>query len=76
MSQKARQKQSKARVSAYERLLALESSVELGTVELHIPSGPRLGELVVEGEHVVKGFGDRSSSRTSRSRCRPVASLA
>jgi ATP-binding cassette ChvD family protein len=58
-SPKARQAKSKARVAAYERLLAEEDLVKLDTVEIHIPAGPRLGDVVVEAEHVTKGFGER-----------------
>jgi energy-dependent translational throttle protein EttA len=58
-SPKARQAKSKARVAAYERLYAEEERVKLDTVEIHIPPGPRLGDVVVEAEHVVKGFGER-----------------
>ena len=59
MSPKARQKKSRARIGAYERLLAEEASVKLDAVEIHIPAGARLGDLVVEADGVVKGFGDR-----------------
>jgi sulfate-transporting ATPase len=59
LSPKARRAKSKARLGAYERLLAEEASVRLDRVEIHIPAGPRLGDLVVEAEHVSKGFGDR-----------------
>jgi len=59
MSPKARHDKSKARLAAYERLLAEEKNVKLDRVEIHIPAGPRLGDVVVEAEHVVKGFGDR-----------------
>jgi ATP-binding cassette ChvD family protein len=55
----ARHDKSKARLAAYERLLAEEQSVRLDTVEIHIPAGPRLGDVVVEAEHVRKGFGER-----------------
>src|SRR5437899_4111029 len=58
-SPKARHAKSKARVSAYERLLAAEQDVRLDRVEIHIPAGPRLGDVVVEAEGVAKGFGDR-----------------
>jgi energy-dependent translational throttle protein EttA len=58
-SPKARHSKSKARVAAYERLLAEERNVKLDRVEIHIPAGPRLGDLVVEAEGVSKGFGDR-----------------
>ena len=55
----ARHAKSKARLAAYERLLADERDVRLDRVEIHIPAGPRLGDVVVEAEHVQKGFGDR-----------------
>jgi ATPase subunit of ABC transporter with duplicated ATPase domains len=59
MSPKARHAKSKARLTAYEKLLAEEQSVRLDTVEIHIPAGPRLGDVVVEAEGLNKGFGDR-----------------
>src|SRR5438128_2923605 len=59
MSPRARQAKSKARVGAYEKLYAEEQSVKLDKVEIHIPPGPRLGDLVIDAEHVQKGFGDR-----------------
>ncbi len=59
LSPKARHAKSKARLGAYERLLAEEQDVKLDRVEIHIPAGPRLGDLVVEADHVSKGFGDR-----------------
>ncbi len=55
----ARHAKSKARLGAYERLLAEERDVRLDRVEIHIPAGPRLGDLVVDAEAVSKGFGDR-----------------
>jgi ATP-binding cassette ChvD family protein len=58
-SPKARHAKSKARLGAYERLLAEEHNVKLDRVEIHIPAGPRLGEVVVEADGVSKGFGDR-----------------
>ncbi len=58
-SPKARQAKSKARLAAYEEMLAEEQNVKLDTVEIHIPAGPRLGDVVVEAKHVKKGFGDR-----------------
>jgi ATP-binding cassette ChvD family protein len=58
-SPKARHAKSKARLGAYERLLAEERDVKLDRVEIHIPAGPRLGELVVEAEHLRKGYGER-----------------
>jgi sulfate-transporting ATPase len=59
MSPTARHAKSKARLSAYEKLLAEDRDVRLDTVEIHIPAGPRLGDIVVEADHLVKGFGDR-----------------
>jgi energy-dependent translational throttle protein EttA len=58
-SPKARHAKSKARLGAYERLLAEEQNVKLDRVEIHIPAGPRLGDVVVEADGVAKGFGDR-----------------
>jgi len=54
-----RHAKAKARLGAYERLLAEEENVKLERVEIHIPPGPRLGELVIEADGVRKGFGDR-----------------
>ena len=59
MAPKARHAKSKARLGAYERLLAEEEAVRLDRVEIHIPPGPRLGDLVIEADGVSKGFGDR-----------------
>jgi sulfate-transporting ATPase len=59
MSPRARHAKSKARLGAYEQLLADEQNVKLDKVEIHIPPGPRLGDVVIEAEHVQKGFGDR-----------------
>ncbi len=58
-SPRARHAKSKARLAAYERLLAEEGAQRLELVEIHIPAGPRLGDLVVEAEHVQKGYGER-----------------
>ena len=55
----ARHAKSKARLGAYERLLAEERNVKLDRVEIHIPAGPRLGDVVVEADGVTKGYGDR-----------------
>jgi energy-dependent translational throttle protein EttA len=59
MSPKARHAKGKARLASYERLLAEEQNVRLDRVEIHIPAGPRLGDVVVEADGVSKGFGDR-----------------
>jgi sulfate-transporting ATPase len=58
-SPRARHAKAKARLGAYERLLAEEQNVRLDGVEIHIPPGPRLGDVVIEAESVRKGFGDR-----------------
>jgi len=58
-SARARHAKSKARLGAYERLLAEEENVKLDRVEIHIPPGPRLGDLVIDAEGLTKGFGDR-----------------
>jgi sulfate-transporting ATPase len=59
MSARARQAKSKARLGSYEKLLADEESVKLERVEIHIPPGPRLGDLVIEADDLAKGYGDR-----------------
>ena len=58
-SPKARQAKSKARLAAYDEMLAEEQNVKLDAVEIHIPAGPRLGDVVVRAEHVQKAFGDK-----------------
>ncbi len=58
-SPRGRQKKAKARLNNYERLLAEERNVRMDEVQIHIPSGPRLGGKVIEAEKVRKGFGDR-----------------
>ncbi len=59
MSPRARHAKSKARLGAYEQMLADDQNVKLDKVEIHIPAGPRLGDVVVDAEGVAKGFGDR-----------------
>jgi ATP-binding cassette ChvD family protein len=59
MGAKARHAKSKARLGAYEKLLAEEEAVKLDKVEIHIPPGPRLGDLVIDAKGISKGFGDR-----------------
>jgi sulfate-transporting ATPase len=59
MSPRARQAKSKARVTAYEDLLRQESEKRQDIVEISIPPGPRLGNLVVEAKDLAKGYGDR-----------------
>jgi sulfate-transporting ATPase len=56
---KARQAKSKARVAAYEALLAQQNDKAQDAAQIYIPAGPRLGDLVIQAEHLNKGFGDR-----------------
>jgi ATP-binding cassette ChvD family protein len=58
-SPKARQAKSKARVKAYEELLAQANTVKSGEAQIIIPPGPRLGSLVVEADGLNKSYGDR-----------------
>jgi energy-dependent translational throttle protein EttA len=59
LSPRARQAKSKARVTAYEKLLAEQQDKHPENVEISIPPGPRLGNLVVEAVNLRKGYGDR-----------------
>ncbi len=56
---KGRRTKSKARLSNYEALLAEDRNVKLDQVQIHIPAGPRLGDLVVQANGLRKGYGDR-----------------
>ncbi len=55
----ARRNKPKARLNAYEALLAQDRNVKLDQVQIHIPAGPRLGEIVVEADDVRKSYGER-----------------
>ncbi len=59
MGAKARQAKGKARISAYEKLASQESEKRLDDLEIFIPAGPRLGDIVIEAEGVSKAYGDR-----------------
>ena len=59
MNPKGRQSKSKARVSAYENLLKEPSQEKLKDLQIYIPPGPRLGDIVVEAHHVKKAYGDK-----------------
>jgi ATP-binding cassette ChvD family protein len=59
MNASARRAKPKARLNAYEALLAEDKNVKLDQVQIHIPAGPRLGGLVVEAKNVKKSFGDK-----------------
>ncbi len=56
---KGRRTKSKARLARYEELVAEERNVKLDEVQIHIPPGPRLGDVVLRAEGLRKGFGDR-----------------
>ena len=56
---KARQAKSKARINAYEKLLADDQQRQMDVAKIHIPAGPRLGDVVINAEGLGKGFGDR-----------------
>ncbi len=58
MSPKARQAKGKARVSAYEKLLSQEYEHRREELEIFIPAGPRLGDVVIEMNHLTKAFQD------------------
>src|SRR6187455_2579895 len=58
MSPRARQAKGKARLNAYEDLLKEETSQKIEQVEIYIPPGPRLGDIVVEARGVRKSYGD------------------
>ncbi|MNK51490.1 putative ABC transporter ATP-binding protein [compost metagenome] len=59
MAPRARQAKSKARLNNYESLLAQESQAKVDTVEMHIPAGKRLGNVVVQGKDLTKAYGDK-----------------
>ena len=56
---KARQSKSKARLSAYEKLLEQDKEARNETTKISIPAGPRLGDIVIEADKLEKGFGDK-----------------
>jgi sulfate-transporting ATPase len=59
MSPKGRRAKSQARISAYEKLLSQETAKQEKDLELYIPPGSRLGDVVIEAEHVSKAFDGR-----------------
>jgi len=59
LSAPARRSKPKARLTAYENLLAQDRNVSLDSVQIHIPAGPRLGDTVVEANDLTKGFGEK-----------------
>lgn len=56
---KARQSKSKARITAYQELLTKQQEQGNSTAQIIIPNGPRLGDLVIEADHIAKKFGDK-----------------
>ena len=58
-SPKARQAKSKARINAYEELLAKAGKEDINTAQIQIPPGPRLGGVVIEADNLKKAFGDK-----------------
>ncbi len=58
LSPRARQAKGKARLNAYEQLLAEDSAQKVDRVEIYIPPGPRLGDVVIEARDLKKGYGD------------------
>src|SRR5688500_7876859 len=59
MSPKARQSKGKARLNRYEELVSQREDQRTDDLEIYIPPGPRLGDVVVEATGVTKGFGDK-----------------
>jgi ATP-binding cassette ChvD family protein len=59
MSPKARQAKGKARLSAYEKMMSEDTKEKEDRLEIYIPNGPRLGDLVVEAKNVAKAFDDK-----------------
>ena len=59
MAPKARQTKSKARIGAYEKMLAEQQRDGIADLEIQIPAGPHLGEVVIEAKSVNKGFDDK-----------------
>jgi ATPase subunit of ABC transporter with duplicated ATPase domains len=58
-SARARQTKSKARIAAYEQMVAAGGQQQAEAGQIRIPAGPRLGDLVITAEHLRKGFGDK-----------------
>ncbi|MGI9106868.1 MAG: energy-dependent translational throttle protein EttA [Pyrinomonadaceae bacterium] len=59
MSPKGRQAKSKARINSFEALASQETQRRAAELELYIPPGPRLGDIVIQAEHVAKAYGDK-----------------
>jgi len=59
MAPRARQAKGKARLTAYEKLLSEEGKEKIENIEIYIPPGPRLGNVVIEAKGLKKGYGDK-----------------
>ena len=59
MSQKAKQSKGRARVNAYENLLSQESEERRAKLEIYIPPGPRLGDIVINLDNITKAYGEK-----------------
>ena len=59
MSPSGRHAKSKARLSAYDKMMNADTKEREEKLEIYIPNGPRLGDLVIEAQGVTKAFGDR-----------------
>jgi ATP-binding cassette ChvD family protein len=59
LSPKGRHAKGKARINSYEALLQQETNEKIGEMEIYIPAGPRLGNVVIEADHVRKAYGDK-----------------
>ena len=74
---RGRQTKPKARLNNYEALLAEERNVKLDQVQIHIPPGPRLGDVVVEVDELAQGLRRPAADRGPVvQRCRPAGSSA
>ena len=69
-----RHAKSKARLSAYDKLMNEDTKQKEEKLEIFIPNGPRLGDVVIEAHDVSKAFGDRVLYEHLNFRCRPPAS--
>src|SRR5207244_10896689 len=58
-SARARHAKSKARIAAYDQMVAQEQAKKIQEIEIYIPPGPRLGKKVIEAERVSKTYGDK-----------------
>ncbi len=71
MSPKGRHAKSQARINAYDKLLSQQSEQRDEKLEIYIPPGPRLGDVVIEAENVSKAYGDRLLIENMRFRLPP-----